>query len=81
MQALEILLNDKETETSLRCGKDQLLEYLWQHMSFGVVFGSNSTNLIAQELLQLVGRIDPARLSQEDIHLVCTNCFLSVSPC
>jgi hypothetical protein len=44
-------------------------------MSFGVAFGSN---LIAPELLQLVDRIDPAQLSQEDIQLVC-DCFLSVS--
>jgi hypothetical protein len=70
MRALEILLNDKHNESSLRRGKEQLLEYLWRHMSFGISFGPKSINLFANELLHFVDQLDVTRLSQQEANEV-----------
>jgi hypothetical protein len=75
MKALALLLDDKHNPGSIRCAKDQLLKYLWRHLSFGVVLTANTSNVAVKELLQLAERLDPTYLSQHEADEVCVTPF------
>jgi tetratricopeptide (TPR) repeat protein len=66
MQALKLLLNDQEHQSSLLVAKDRLLEHLWYHLSFGITLDPVCPDTDLEDFLRMARDLDRSKLNAQD---------------